>query len=173
MNASNSSFQRNWVSMLIANGKQYRYRGSNFRIEPFPRTPQFRRLKGTCFRIQKYKLSTLKMRYKVEKISLSLYISTTCYLARSLWIISFAKEESSEKKTGGDYFGNPDIIIEILFFFKILSDWDPWGKILRYERTTYFLISFLPLWYTCHNHLCFNFIFTLPILWLPVAGVKG
>ena len=109
MNASNSSFQRNWVSMLIANGKQYRYRGSNFRIEPFPRTPQFRRLKGTCFRIQKYKLSTLKMRYKVEKISLSLYISTTCYLARSLWIISFAKEESSEKKTGGDYFGNPDI----------------------------------------------------------------
>ena len=58
------------------------------------------------------------MRYKVEKISLSLYISTTCYLARSLWIISFAKEESSEKKTGGDYFGNPDIIIEILFFFK-------------------------------------------------------
>ena len=133
MNASNSSFQRNWVSMLIANGKQYRYRGSNFRIEPFPRTPQFRRLKGTCFRNQKYKLRTLKMRYKVEKISLSLYISTTCYLARSLWIISCAKEESSEKKTGGDYFGNPDII-EFLFFSKFLSDWRPLRKNFSYER---------------------------------------
>ena len=172
MNASNSSFQRNWVSMLIANGKQYRYRGSNFRIEPFPRTPQFRRLKGTCFRIQKYKLSTLKMRYKVEKISLSLYISTTCYLARSLWIISFAKEESSEKKTGGDYFGNPDIIIEILFFFKNFVGLRPLRKNFTL-RAYHLFFNFIFTFMVCHNHLCFNFIFTLPILWLPVAGVKG
>ena len=83
------------------------------------------------------------MRYKVEKISLSLYISTTCYLARSLWIISFAKEESSEKKTGGDYFGNPDII-EILFFLKIFVGLETLEE--KFYATTY--------------HLFFNFIFT-------------